>query len=206
MGFCLRQEFISALVSILLVGSVECHLIGQTQQDEKTFRIMYGDNQLGLLKAKKEQQIASTTYHLLTDLKASLIKEFHITYNLSVKYDTGSMVMALIKSAVNQNTWDSTHVQWENNKYRVHKAGEAVYYKKQRPCSFSTACMYFQQPQSDEVFSEQYTKKVPVKEVRSNVFKLALPSGNANFYHYDNRGLAKVVVNDTPVQVRFIRI
>lgn len=206
MGFCTGKGFISALISVLLVGWVSCHSFGQTQEAEKTFRIMYGDNQLGLLKAKKEQQIASTTYHLLTDLKASLIKEFHITYSLSVQYDTGSMVMAFIKSAVNQNTWDSTHVRWVNNKYRVHKEGESVYYKSQKPCSFSTACMYFQQPQSDKVFSEQYTKKVPVKEVRSNVFKLALPSGNANFYHYDNRGLAKVVVNDTPVQVRFIRI
>ncbi len=198
--------FTVALLSLAILNWGKSHSSNNSQELEKTYRIIYNDNQIGVLTAQKQQQFASTTYRLLTEVKATIIKDFHITYNLSVEFDTGSMVKAILTTAVNQSTWDSTHLQWTNNKYRIDKDGEAAYFMEKAPCSYSTACMYFQKPPSNKVFSEQYTQIVQLEEVKPDVYKLKLPSGNANYYHYDKQGLKKVVVNDTPVQIRFIRI
>lgn len=206
MRISVRKYFSLALFVTLLINWTQAHSNGEKDQSENTYRIMHGDDQIGVLKAQKQQNTTGTTYRILTNVKASLLKEFHITYNLSVQFDTGKMVKAFLKTAVNQRTWDSTHVQWQDNKYRIDKDGEAAYFMEKPPCTYSTACMYFQKPPSKQVFSEQYTQKVQVKEVKSNIYKLNLPSGNANYYHYDQQGLAKVVVNDTPVTIRFIRV
>ena len=198
--------FTMALLSLLLMHWGNSHSNNGSQEKQNTYRIMYNDNQIGVLKAQKQKQLTTTTYQLLTEVTATFIKEFHITYNLSVQFDTGSMVKASLTTAVNQSTWDSTHIQWQNSQYRIKKEGESAYYKEKAPCKYATACMYFRKPPSKRVFSEQYTQQVPVNEIKPNVYKLKLPSGNANFYHYDKQGLKKVVVNDTPVQIRFIRI
>ena len=171
------------------------------------YAIMYGDNQIGVLIAKKANNNNTITYQLLTELTASLIKEFHITYDLSVTYKSGYMTKAFTRTAVNQHTWDSTHIRWHKNQYQVEKQGENTYDLDQKRCRLSTARLYFQRPTPKaKIFSEQYCKLVPVEKIKPDVYKLTLPSGNANLYHYDKKGLKKVVVNDTPVQVRFVRL
>lgn len=198
--------FSIVFLPFFLLGWNDSHSIDQYSKLKNTYRIMYNDNQIGVLKAQKQQTIATTHYLIQAEVTADLLKTFHITYKLSVQFDTGSMVKAFTKTAVNQNTWDSTYVQWQNNKYRIKKEGKAAYYKQKSPCAYATACLYFKKPPSKKVFSEQYTQTVQIKEIKPDVYKMKLPSGNANYYHYDKQGLKKVVVNDTPVQIRFIRL
>jgi hypothetical protein len=174
--------------------------------DSCEYGIMYSDNQIGVLSAKKAKDSSNTTYRLLTELTASLIKEFHITYDLSVSFDHGYLTKAFIRTAVNQSNWDSTSIRWQDSRYYIKKLGEEPYYLNEPKCTLSTACLYFRRPAEGQVFSEQYSKSVTVKQVKPNVYRLKLPSGNANVYYYDDQGLKKVVVNDTPVQIRFVRL
>ena len=170
------------------------------------YGIMYSDNQIGVLSARKTENGTHTTYRLLTELTASLIKEFHIIYDLSATFDNGYLTKAFIRTAVNQNTWDSTSIRWQDSRYRIKQQGEESYYLNKAQCTLSTACLYFSRPSEGQVFSEQYRELVAVTQVKPDVYKLKLPSGNANMYYYDEQGLKKVVVNDTPVQIRFVRL
>ncbi len=197
------------LFKILFIGFCFILLSSFYPEDNEQkikYSIMYGNSKVGTLHAKQFVENGKTHYEIKSDIKARLIKMFHVVFRLNVVFNRDFMVKARVKNVVNDEIWDKSNIRWKGNCYRIKKDEEDPYQLCHNKARYSTACLYFRAPKGrSELFSENYANFIPIEEKSSGKYALKLPSGNTNYYYYDNKSLQKAIINDAMVQLKFVK-
>lgn len=200
---CLRAAF-WAFLGLSLMANLSFHTPELAERIQ--YEVRYSNSNIGTLTADKYLEDGETKYVIKTDVKKRLIKMFHVVFHLDARFSQGSLTKAEVKSIVNDNVWDYSNLKWQKDCYQVSKEDEEPYKLCKEQAAYSTACLYFKEPKEySRIFSESYTQYVPIKGNRTDGYTLKLPSGNDNYYHYDEEGLKKAVINDAVIQLTFIR-
>lgn len=164
-----------------------------------------GGKEIGEITASLTESTHTQTYEILSNVSFRVFwKRYHRTTHNLVVYAGGSMETSYSGVYMNNDLEDSTSLIQENNHYYVYQHPHTSYMLNSSDLTFSTAKLYFQEPQGiKEVYSERFLQHCRLEAQEGNRYKLYLPDGKVNYYTYEDSELVKVAIERTWFDLEF---
>lgn len=186
-------------VVMCLLFSFPC--LGQDYE----YSIKMGNREIGAIQAKILTDGDRKVYRINSDTEVNILKTISYTSQIEVTYLDKELLEATSKSLQNGKVRDDSWVKKVEDHYAIKRLDADLTYRA--PIRYSVALLYFQEPLGiTQIFSETHGAFCKLVKEVDHVYKLVLPDGNMNFYHYANGILQKVEVKRPAYSLTFVLV
>lgn len=169
------------------------------------YEVIRNGDVIGDLFATKSLNEGTIDYSTESTVKIKMLMTFSLYSKVTGSFRNGMLVNGSALRTVNGKSRVNTTISWKANHYDIHEEDEREEVIKEN-ITYSTARLYHDEPVGIKiVFSENFRKFIPLKEVRTHYYELKLPDGNSNFYTYTN-GICSAAEVSTNFSKAFFRL
>lgn len=142
-------------------------------------------------------------YELKSEVKARYIFSYHLYSNENSVFENGYMLYSFFYQKENEKeTINETIVK--GNYFKIVSDGN-IQSKYSFPTRFNILQLYSHCPgKSIKVYSTHYQRFLDFEKITENEYRLMLPGGNNNYYHYKNGICTQVDVPRSFFTIHFI--
>ncbi len=149
------------------------------------YEVVRNGDVIGDLYATKTPTGAGIDYSTESTVKVKMLMTFSLYSKVTGLFRNGVLVNGSALRTVNGKARVKTTILWNTNKYVIHEDDERE--EIMQDITYTTARLYHDEPTGiKNIFSENFRKFIPLKEIRPHYYELKLPDGNSNFYSYAN--------------------
>lgn len=168
------------------------------------YEVIRNGDVIGDLFATKSSTGGTMNYSTESTVKIKMIMTFSMYSKVTGSFRNGMLMKGSAIRTVNGKTRVNTTISREANHYVVHEDDESEEITEN--ITYSTARLYHDEPAGIKiVFSENFRKFIPLREVRPHYYELMLPDGNSNFYTYSH-GVCSAAEVNTNFSKAFFRL
>lgn len=168
------------------------------------YEVIRNGDVIGHLFASKSVNGGGWEYSTESTVKVKMLISFSLYSKVTGSFKNGSLVNGSAVRTVNGKAKVNTTISWHSNHYIIQEDEEREEIREN--ISYTTARLYHDEPVGVRmVFSENFRKFIPLKEIRPHYYELKLPDGNSNFYTYSNGVCSGAEVN-TSFSKAFFRL
>ncbi len=172
---------------------------------ELKYNILWGEKNVGEITASKVKKGDSTTYKIIADANFKVLFNYHIEYYTKCIYTENKITHSYANYELNDKVKEETTIKHKNGTYTCDNCKD--FDTEISPIGFSISKLYFFEPsKSGKVFSERFGEYVKIFKESEHVFRMHLPNGNDNFYHYKDGNLVKVSVDRALYSMDFVLV
>lgn len=107
-------------------------------------------------------------------------------------FKNGKLIASGVKRSVNGNEKDAKKTNWINDYYEI-KSGDKISKIKQ-PINYNMMLLYTTEPTDHQkIYADNFQCFLPIQKNGAHQYRINLPDGNYNDYHFEN-GICKLVV------------
>lgn len=182
------------LVSKLMLFFLLFH--STTKAESLFYTVMKGDDAIGKIHIERTLKNDLTEYFFESNVKLTFIFSIEVYDRMKVVFRGNQMLQAQLYRTLNGRVRVNNLATWNGKTYvMTNKDHESTYI--QHLISMTTANLYYNEPaNTNAVFSENFQRMVPVKNVGNKKYMLNLPNGNKTYYSYNN-GICSMVEAET---------
>lgn len=170
---------------------------------ELNYKIMWGEKEVGFIKATKKQKKDTTQYLITADAKIKILLSYRIESFTDCNFKNGRIVKSYANYIVNKKTKEETTIKKTFNGYKCKECKE--FDSSIKSIRFTTSKLYFHEPiKGGKVFSERFGEYILIKKIKDHVYSLTLPNGNENLYYYEKGKLVKIAIDRAFYSMDFI--
>ncbi len=149
------------------------------------YEVIRNGDVIGDLYANKGLNGSNMDYSTESTVRIKMLMTFSLYSKVTGSFRNGVLVSGSALRKVNGKDRVNTVISWDVNHYLVKEDDERQEVKEQ--ILYTTARLYHDEPTGvTTVFSENFRKFIPLKELKPHYYELKLPDGNSNFYSYAN--------------------
>ena len=186
------------LISFILFFSTTL-LFGQ----ELKYTIFWGDKNVGEITASKIKSGDLITYKIIADANIKVLLNYRIEYYTKCVYKDNKIFDSYANYELNDKIKEETTIKYTDGAYTCDNCKN--FDLNITSISFSICKLYFFEPvKPGKVFSERFGEYIMVYKESEHVYRLHLPNGNDNFYHYKNGKLIKVSIDRALYSMDFV--
>lgn len=188
---------------ILLVLSA---LTVSAQKLNLNYKVVNNGNIIGWVKIQKSDNGSASSIILTSEVKRRIIFLLTVEEKQDAYFNEAGMVTSSIYRKVNDNVKMNQQTVYKGNYYEIKnpKTSERVVIQQ---IQYNLLSMYIKEPVNiNKVYSETFLRYLVIEPKGNSVYKLKLPDGNTNYYHYENGTCSKVVMEHSLFTIEFVRI
>jgi len=177
-----------------------CNLISlfsSSQEKNSVYTIYRSGSAVGSINFSKSIAGNRTTLKLESEVKTRFI--FTITANSKEEtiYDNGIMTWSSIYRKTNGNEKANKKIKATGNSYTLYNGNKSEI-QNNYPIRYNMLSLYATEPtEVSQVYSDSFEQFITIQKTADHKYKIELPDGNSNNYHYENGVLCKVDINST---------
>lgn len=167
-----------------------------TNAESLYYTVMKGDDAIGKIHIERTLKNDLTEYFFESNVKLTFLFSIEVYDRMKVVFRGNQMLQAQLYRTLNGRVRVNNLATWNGKSYvMTNKDHESTYI--QHLISMTTANLYYNEPaNTSAVFSENFQRMVPVKNVGNKKYMLNLPNGNKTYYSYNN-GVCSMVEAET---------
>lgn len=186
------------LLNFLITASINA------QQRKLAYNVMRNGNVIGRINFIELTQGQKKFLSFTSDVKTRFILSFCDQSSETAAYENGVMIYSSFYQKQNGSVKANKITIAAGKSYKLvdKNITSLVSYP---PIRYSMLQLYINIPETvDKVYSDNYQKHLDIKKVDQNIYRLALPDGNYNYYTYENGVCSKVVIERSLFTVQFV--
>jgi hypothetical protein len=170
---------------IFIVASLMLFSFNNMETGRLHYEVIRNGDVIGDLFATKSSSGGGLDYSTESTVKIKMLMTFSMYSKVTGSFRNGILVNGSAIRTVNGKARVNTTILWNVNRYVIQEDDEREEIKDN--ITYTTARLYHDEPVGIKlVFSENFRKFIPLKEIRAHYYELKLPDGNSNFYTYSN--------------------
>ncbi len=177
-----------------------------SQQLNLNYKVVNNGNIIGWVKIQKNNNGNASSIVLTSEVKRRIIFLLTVEERQDAYFDGGGMTTSSIYRKVNDNVKMNQQTIYKGNYYEIKnpKKSERVVLQQ---IKYNLLSMYIREPVNiDKVYSETFMRYLAIEPKGKSVYKLNLPDGNTNYYHYKDGICSKVVMEHSLFTIEFVRV
>lgn len=150
-----------------------------------SYDVIRNGDVIGYLQASRVNYGNQVDFVTESSVSVRLLMSFSMYSKVTGVFRNGILINGTALRKVNGHNKLNTEIRWQNSHYVLNEDGEQKLIHEK--ITYSSACLFNQEPVGlTRIFSENFGKFIPIKEVRPHYYELHLPDGNKNYYSYAN--------------------
>ena len=139
---------------------------------------------IGTYQVNRTELNGTENFRVETNTAAGLIRRDKHRFVMLSSYDDSKLIASDLKNWMNGRLESSTLIHWDGKQY-VQQSGEDLKPIFEEIVTYSSACMFFEEPVGmSSLFYEKYGKKLKVEDLGGHVYEVTLPNGGKERYSY----------------------
>jgi hypothetical protein len=180
------------LIGFLLIAALIISLTGHSQYCSHSYSIIRNGNKIGTLRFSQTVSGTQEYMRVESEVKARFILSFNVKATEDALYSNGVLVKSSIYRQTNGNVKANKQLETVNNQYVIHD-GRRQEISKNYPITSNMLSLYACEPVNiSQVYSDSYETFLNIEKPEPHKYKITLPGGDYNLYHYEN-GILKTV-------------
>ena len=159
------------------------------------YQIIRNGNKVGSLFFSEISTGTMDYLKMESDVKTRFIFTFTAHASEEAVYSNGILLHSSIYRRLNGSEKVNKQHEANNRQYIIH-AGERSEVTKAYPITYNMLSLYSKEPESiSRVYSDNFQTFIFIEKLGLHRYKITLPDGNYNYYHYKNGVLSLVEVH-----------
>jgi len=177
------------VVSFILLMSV---LPGYSQKKSLNFHILRNGNKVGTVHFSETTSGGTDSLNVESNVKTKLVSNF-VGYSREYAiFSNDILVQSSIYRQLNGDEKANKQHQLDNGQYIIHK-GKKSGVVKTYPITYTMLSLYSREPENiGKVYSDNFETLLVIQKIDTHKYKITLPDGSYNYYHYKG-GLLNLV-------------
>jgi len=173
-------------------------LLGMTTCQTNEIRLEYGVERngdvIGQILAVKKVEGTRISYTMESNVVVRLLLTFNMYSRVSGTFQNGLLQDGSVIRRINGKDRANARITRTDDQYLIEDREQKQRFRE--TIYYSTARMMHDEPLGvTRIFSENYRKFIPVREVRPHYYEIVLPDGNRNYYTYVNGICTRAEIN-----------
>jgi hypothetical protein len=192
---------LSACMIYMLV--LPAHTGAQTRN--LSYQILHGSNQVGTVQVTETRAPGITNLKMESQVKGRVLL---ISYSGSATeeavYQNGTLVNSSIYRKMNgKEKANRKHIAM-GDQYII-QSGNDKSFTSQYPITYNMLSLYTTEPVNQyKVYSDNFQRFLDIKKLEEHKYKIELPDGKTNYYHYKDGLLVMVEAHSTWYSVKIV--
>lgn len=149
------------------------------------YDVIRNDKVIGHMESVKTEKVGITEYQTQSSVSINILFQLSIFTKVVGIFKDGQLVSGSVLRRVNGSDRANATIVFQKDRYVIQEDEERE--ELHDKIQYTTACLMHVEPMAyKRIFSENYKKFIPIKQLRPHFFELSLPDGNKNFYTYAN--------------------
>ena len=170
----------------------------KAQTKELHYQILRGYDVVGNIQFTETDYSGVKKMKMESQVKGKIL---FISYSGMAKEETifrdGVLIQSSIYRRMNGKEKINKQHQAVKNQYVI-RTGEKTDVAGIYPITYNMLSLYSAEPVNiSKVYSDNFQAFIPIKNMGDHQYKISLPNGDTNYYHYKDGILAKVTANST---------
>lgn len=196
------------LVSSLMQAgrNVPVHPEVKNTSDQSVLRydVVRNSKVIGQMEAIRKVKGSMVEYQVESSVTVNVVIQLSIFTRVVGVFHQGQLITGSVIRKVNDNTRVNAKIILQNDRYVIQEDDEKSELREK--IGYTTACLMHMEPIGlNRIFSENYKKFIPIRQLSPHHYELQLPDGNKNFYTYANGICIGAEVN-TNISKAFFRL
>lgn len=169
------------------------------------YKVVNNGNIIGWVKIQKINNGSASSIILTSEVKRRIIFLLTVEEKQDAYFNETGMITSSIYRKVNDNVKMNQQTVYKGNYYEIKnpKTSERIVIQQ---IQYNLLSMYIKEPVNiNKVYSETFLRYLVIEPKGNSVYKLKLPDGNTNYYHYENGTCSKVVMEHSLFTIEFVR-
>ncbi|MBO9672803.1 MAG: hypothetical protein J7577_05125 [Sphingobacteriaceae bacterium] len=190
--------------SVVTVLFMICSLLPAFAQQSK-FNIKRNGEVIGEMYFQQKNEGENTYLTITSKVQTRFVFKINVETEDQAHFKNGKLLTSNVSRTVNGNARELKKTDWVNNRYQL-KTGNKTNTLDQ-PISYNMMLLYIKEPLNiSEIYSDNFQCFIPVQKSGAHQYRIKLPDGNYNDYHFENGICKLVVVNHSLYTIRMERV
>jgi len=199
--FILKKLFVNGLVSnkplVILLFTVLLSLPVFAQQQAFTYNILYKNNIIGHMQYIQQKSGNNLYLKIVSVAETRILMNIKVNVQEEAHYINDKLVYSHVYRYVNGKTKVNKQTKAFGDAYQTSSDGKSGSVITQQ-IDWNFTMLYCKEPLNiSQVYSDAFQQFIAIKTLQPHVYKVELPDGNYNVYHYKNGICNKVDVHNS---------
>ncbi|RZM30545.1 MAG: hypothetical protein EOO88_00160 [Pedobacter sp.] len=177
----------SVLLLIAFIGSNSALFAQQSK-----FNIKRNGSVIGQMSLSQKEEGENLFVKITSRVNTRFVFKIDVETEDVAHFRGGKLITSGVNRLVNGNVKEAKKTSWVNDSYEI-QSGSKVSRLKQ-PICYNMMLLYSKEPVNiPSIYSDNYQCFLPVKKKGPHQYRVDLPDGNYNDYHFEN-GICKMVI------------
>ncbi|QNN41139.1 DUF6134 family protein [Pedobacter roseus] len=190
--------------SVAIALFLFCSLSSAFAQQSK-FNIKRNGELIGEMYFQQKSEGENTYLTITSKVQTRFVFKINVETEDQAHFKNGRLLTSNVNRVVNGSTKEARKTSWVNNIYQL-KTGDKISTLNQ-PISYNMMLLYTKEPVNiSEIYSDNFQCFIPIQKNGAHQYRIKLPDGNYNDYHFENGICKLVVVNHSLYTIRMERV
>jgi len=200
---CSSQSPINPKGAALLIFLI-CSFSSVFAQQSK-FNIKRNGEIIGQMYFQQKEEGENTYLTITSKVHTRFLFKINVETEDQAHFKNGRLLTSNVNRIVNGNPKEAKKTSWLNNAYQL-KTGDKISTLNQ-PINYNMMLLYVKEPVNiSEIYSDNFQCFIPIQKNGTHQYRINLPDGNYNDYHFENGICKLVVVNHSLYTIRMERV
>lgn len=162
------------------------------QEKTSTYNISHNGNVIGQLQFCQKTTGQDTFLKMNSRVKTRFVFGIDVKTSDQSHFSNGRLISSNVYRSVNGNEKENKKTSLVNNNYQIVSGSKTSMFSK--PINYNMMMLYYQEPlNNSQVYSDNFQQFIMIKRTGNHSYRIDLPDGNYNDYHFQN-GICTLVV------------
>jgi hypothetical protein len=181
--------------SILLILLPGTPLHSYAQDELYTYTISRNGNAIGNMQLAKKTIGVDTYLSIKSEVKTRFIMGINVKTIDQARYNGGQLIYSNVSRTVNGKEKEAKKTMLVNNRYEI-QSGKNSPRLFGGPITYNMMMLYLKEPAGiSRVYSDNFQQFILVNKLTTHSYRLNLPDGNYNDYHFQNGICSRVLIH-----------
>jgi hypothetical protein len=189
-----------ASILLILLPCTPFRLYAQEQLYNYT--ISRNGNAIGSMQLSRKTVGIDTYFTITSKVKTRFVVGINVNTTDQARFNNGTLVYSNVFRTVNGNEKEAKRTRLVNNRYEI-QSGRSSATSITGPINYNMMMLYLKEPAGIlKVYSDNFQQFIAVNKLATHSYRLNLPDGNYNDYHFQNGICSKVLIHHSLYDIK----
>lgn len=174
------------------------------QQKTLHYNILNKDEAIGKMIFTQNEAGSNISFKIVSDVLTKMIMSMKVHVEEMSQFQGGKLMYSVFKKLVNNKEKASHETKASGAAYQLNSDGKVNMLNKAH-IAYNTMMLYYREPVNiSEIYSENFQQMVKIEALENHTYKMMLPDGNYNIYHYNNNVCTRVDIHTGLFNVQMV--
>lgn len=199
-----RKKKAANLKRTALVILFSCSITLSFAQQSK-FNIKRNGVVIGQLYFQQKEEGENVFLKIISNVHTRFVVKIDVETEDVAHFKNGKLISSGVNRSVNGHAKESKTTNWVANYYETQWGNKTNRLKQ--PINYTMMLLYAKEPVNiPKIYSDNFQCFLPIKNFGNHHYRIDLPDGNYNDYHFENGVCKRVIVNHSLYTISMERV